>query len=423
MNNKFFAMVGIAILLSVAILYFDDCKTSKDNLGGSPSAAVAESPSPDLVSDKPDESAPKVSNEENNSQDIASPVDNYDEKLLTYEKRLAAVLREESKGRKDIVWRKFIKGTGPNAELHNKLFREYIGFLQLPLNQTIVAPGLRIIDMFFDIDTFELSEKERELLPKNDEMREHAFGYIADLDPIWCLEYASDICNDTKAYTGGRDNLPERYRAYWDEIEKGNNEVATAVTALSHIFLHSYDYERGKKLTHQVLRAIKDSGIDVKGKIIADIGSGSGMALPFFREATGAGVKLFAVDVDPYTLDLLRYTSQFADAIVVDGTYSDCCLPAESVDIIVLLGVHMGSGFHEHYETKTLPWMKSMQRALRPGGIIVIHEGNIELLDEGLVSRMESAGFKLRKMFSSNRNDENNYDDIHDEFIAVFDKN
>ncbi|MCR5661975.1 MAG: class I SAM-dependent methyltransferase [bacterium] len=424
MKNHFFTIVGIAIVLSIGCLYYDSLKPSQNVNEPMPAASASENPSPaaDIPDEKSEQDNSVIAQETSDNSDNKVTPANFDEQLIAYEKRLAALLREESAGRKDIVWRKFLKGTGKNAEIHKKFLREYLDFLKVPRNRSIVAPALRQLDLFFDLDTFELSEEDRKLLPENDEMREHAFEYMADLDPIWCLIYAGDTCSNTKEYTGGRDNLPERYRAYWDDIKNGRNENATAITALSHIVYNSYDYNRGKKLSHQVLKAIEDSGINVKGKIIADVGAGSGMALPFFREAAGDGVKLYGVDLDPYTLDLLKFTAKFADADVVDCTYSDCCLPEESVDIIVLLGVHMGSGFHEHYEKETLPWMKSMWKALRPGGIIVIHEGNMELLDEGLVKRMESIGFKLRKMFPPVTEETHCYEDQRDEFIAVFDK-
>ncbi|MCR5661976.1 MAG: methyltransferase domain-containing protein [bacterium] len=419
MNKKILASI-IVILIVAAGVYFYSKKSQDLSASPSPAPIVSATPavsaSPEKVTAEHSEPTPDVKNDDSSQYKLN------DDRLLAYEKKLAKALREESAGRKDIVWKKFLKGTGKYGEKNQQLFREYLDLLKIQVSDYSVAPGLKVLDLFFDFDTFGLTDEERALLPKDDEMHERAFGYIADLDPIWCLEYASDLCNNGMFYTGGRENLPERYRAYWDDIEKGRYEYASAVVALSHIFFHSYDFERASSITQEVLDAVRDSGVDAKGKVFADVGAGSGMALPFFRKAAGDGVKLFAVEINPYTLDLLRYTAKFSDATVVEGSFPDCCLPEESVDIMVLIGVHMGAGFHERYETCTLPWMKSMRKALRPNGIIVIHDGNLGLLDDGLVERMESAGFKLRKMFPPNLGDNVPEAEKRYVFIAVFDK-
>ncbi len=98
-------------------------------------------------------------------------------------------------------------------------------------------------------------------------------------------------------------------------------------------------------------------------------------------------------------MDLLRYTCKFDNASVIGSIPSDCCLEAESVDIIVLIGVHMGRGLLDGFDEITAPWLKSMHRALRPKGIMVIHEGDNVFLEQGLIEKTEQTGFKLRQYF------------------------
>ena len=427
MNKKILIICSVLIVMAAGGYYlFGNSQNSAASLSPSPavSALPSASSSPEEKCMEAAEASPAAKpspNTNDNSEQLKQAKQN-DAKLLAFEKKLAQALREESAGRKDVVWKHFLKGTGEYGEKNKKLFREYLGFLNKRIDQYLVAPGLKVLDLFFDFDTFDMTPEERALLPRNDEMHEHAFGYIAEVDPIWCLEYASDLCADGMFYSGGRENLPERYRVYWDQIEKGRYEYASAVVALSHIFLHSYEYDRASNIAHEVLDAIKESGYDVKGKIFADIGAGSGMALPFFREAAGDGVKLYAVEINPYTLDLLRYTAQFANAAVIEGKFSDCCLPEESVDVMVMIGVHMGAGFSDRYEACTLPWLKSMRKALRPDGIMVVHDGNLALLDDGMVERMESTGLKLRKMIPPNFGEDVPVEEQRNVFVAVFDK-
>lgn len=341
-----------------------------------------------------------------------------------FEIKLAKALEEASSGKKDVDWHGILKGTGDNGKKNQLLFDEYMSFLEKSLNNGVSVPGIYYWDVFFDKGSLKVKDEYKEFLPKDDEFHKRSFDYMADLDILWCIKHAHDLDSDSKAYSGTRDELPLRYQAYWDDIEAGRNEFAHATVGISHILFKGYDFERAKKLTGELLWAINKCGFDMRGKTLADIGSGSGMALPFFREAIGQEAKMYAVERDPYTTDVLRYMAKFSNAQAIDGKDADCCLPPESVDVITLIGVHMGAGLTREYEATTAPWLQSMQRALKPGGIMVIHDGDKVLLYDGLIEKTEAQGFKLRHFFPGQDDDKGDSDanpSAYD-YVVVFDK-
>ena len=106
------------------------------------------------------------------------------------------------------------------------------------------------------------------------------------------------------------------------------------------------------------------------GEAIADIGAGSGYFTFPLAERTGPKGKVFAVDIQPEMLDLIRQRMKTRDLRNIElilGTETDPKLPAEAVDLILLVDV-----YHEF----SFPWemTRAMVRALRPGGRLVFVE-------------------------------------------------
>ena len=427
MNKKSWLICGAAAVLFALLYYFGVYNASLNNglavsLSSSPKVSASIRPTPDFsAADKKETLEKEQAAFTKNKLD---KIDNFYKDYSVFEKKLVKALEEASAGKKDADWHGILKGTGDKGKKNQLLFDEYMSFLIRSRQDAINIPGLDYWDMFFDISSFKLKREYKDFLPENDEFRKRSFSFLTDLDPLWCIKHAHDLDSDSKEYSGTREELPLRYQAYWDDIKAGRNEFAHATVGISHILFRGYDSGRGKKLTGEVLWAINKSGFDMRGKALADIGSGSGMALPFFREAIGKDAKMYAVERDPYTVDVMRYMAKFSNAEAVDGKDSDCCLPPESVDVITLIGVHMGSGLTREFKTTTAPWLQSMRRALRPGGIMVIHDGDKVLLYDGLIEKTEAQGFKLRGYYpgqDEDKGDGNCNPSAHD-YVVIFDR-
>jgi SAM-dependent methyltransferase len=106
------------------------------------------------------------------------------------------------------------------------------------------------------------------------------------------------------------------------------------------------------------------------GEVVADIGAGSGYLTFRLARRTGPKGKVFAVDIQPEMLALIRQrmkASGVTNIELIQGTETDPKLPANSADLIVMVDV-----YHEF----SYPWemTTAMARALKPGGRLVFVE-------------------------------------------------
>jgi ubiquinone/menaquinone biosynthesis C-methylase UbiE len=110
------------------------------------------------------------------------------------------------------------------------------------------------------------------------------------------------------------------------------------------------------------------------GMVVADIGAGSGYHTFRMSRAVGPKGKVCAVDIQPEMCDLLRERSKtqgLTNIEVIQGTETDPKLPANAVDLILMVDV-----YHEF----SYPWemTQAMIRALKPGGKLVFVEFRLE---------------------------------------------
>ena len=132
------------------------------------------------------------------------------------------------------------------------------------------------------------------------------------------------------------------------------------------------------------------------GDYVADIGAGSGYIT--FRMAKRVGAKgvVYAVDIQPEMLQIIRSRMrlmQYRNVRPILGTIKDPRLPAESVDLILMVDVY--HEFDHPYEMT-----RSMVRSLKPGGRIAFVEYRMEdpNVPIKLVHKMSEA--QLRKEMS-----------------------
>jgi ubiquinone/menaquinone biosynthesis C-methylase UbiE len=110
------------------------------------------------------------------------------------------------------------------------------------------------------------------------------------------------------------------------------------------------------------------------GDAVADIGAGSGYYSFRLAERVGAKGKVYAVDIQPEMLDLIRRRAKERKVTTIEaiqGTESDPRLPANAVDLILMVDV-----YHEFSH----PWemTEALLRSLKPQGRLVFVEFRLE---------------------------------------------
>jgi ubiquinone/menaquinone biosynthesis C-methylase UbiE len=110
------------------------------------------------------------------------------------------------------------------------------------------------------------------------------------------------------------------------------------------------------------------------GDAVADIGAGTGYISWQLAKAVGTNGIVYGVDIQQEMLDLLSTNMAnrgFKNVKPVLGTISDSKLPANSVDLIVMVDV-----YHEFSEPAAM--MESMVRSLKKGGRLAFVEYRAE---------------------------------------------
>lgn len=110
------------------------------------------------------------------------------------------------------------------------------------------------------------------------------------------------------------------------------------------------------------------------GEVVADVGAGSGYLTFRVAEKVGPTGRVFAVDIQPEMLALIRERSKAKGLTNVEpvlGTETDPKLPAAAVDTILMVDVY--HEFSHPYEMT-----EAMVKALKPCGRLVFVEYRME---------------------------------------------
>lgn len=108
----------------------------------------------------------------------------------------------------------------------------------------------------------------------------------------------------------------------------------------------------------------------VPGSTVADVGAGSGYMTVRMAKRVGPAGKVYANDIQPQMLNLLRQRldrEKIPNVELVLGTYDDPRLPANSVDLILMVDV-----YHEFSQPQAM--LRRMRESLKPGGRLVLLE-------------------------------------------------
>lgn len=108
----------------------------------------------------------------------------------------------------------------------------------------------------------------------------------------------------------------------------------------------------------------------VKGSTVADVGAGSGYMTVKMAKRVGPTGKVYANDIQPEMLALLRQRlvrEKVSNVDLVLGTFDDPKLPPAAIDLILMVDV-----YHEFSEPQKM--LRHMHEQLKPGGRLVLLE-------------------------------------------------
>jgi ubiquinone/menaquinone biosynthesis C-methylase UbiE len=110
------------------------------------------------------------------------------------------------------------------------------------------------------------------------------------------------------------------------------------------------------------------------GQTICDMGCGNGFYTVQLAKLTGKNGKVYAVDIQPEMLDMLKKRARAAKIENIEpllGTETDPRLPENSLDLVLMVDV-----YHEFSQPE--PMLKAIRKSLKPEGRIALVEFRAE---------------------------------------------
>lgn len=156
-----------------------------------------------------------------------------------------------------------------------------------------------------------------------------------------------------------------------------------------------------------------------RGATVADLGAGSGYFTVRLARAVGSAGRVYAVDIQPGMLDLLRQAvarERLTNVVPTLGTVSDPKLPAASLDLLLMVDV-----YHEFAEPQVM--LQRIKEALKPGGRLVLLEYRAEDPDVPIrpEHKMTKAQVKVEVEHEGFRQ-QRVYDDLPRQHLIIFTK-
>ncbi len=107
-----------------------------------------------------------------------------------------------------------------------------------------------------------------------------------------------------------------------------------------------------------------------RGMVVADVGAGSGYYTVRLSRSVGRDGQVYATDVQPGMIDLLRQRverDRLSNVTVVQGAVDDPNLPADTFDMILMVDVY-------HELARPQAFMARLKKALKADGRLVLIE-------------------------------------------------
>jgi SAM-dependent methyltransferase len=150
------------------------------------------------------------------------------------------------------------------------------------------------------------------------------------------------------------------------------------------------------------------------GKVIGEIGAGTGRVTMWLAERVGTSGKIYANDIDEEHLEQLRERTQRAglqNIEIIVGDVEDPKLPVGALDIAFMINVY-------HHLDEPLPLLRNIIPSLKPDGVLAIVECDPDKVDWGkkegchqksvMDKELEEAGFEIVRVDTS-LNEDNIY--------------
>jgi ubiquinone/menaquinone biosynthesis C-methylase UbiE len=133
---------------------------------------------------------------------------------------------------------------------------------------------------------------------------------------------------------------------------------------------------------------VKEVGIK-EGFHVLDYGCGPGSYIPAVAELVGKSGKIYALDINPLAIKMVKKIAAKKQLSNVETILSDCNtgLPDDSVDVVLLYDT-----FHDLADQKAV--LEELHRVLKPNGILSFSDHHME--EKQILSKMADDGlFRL----------------------------
>jgi len=170
----------------------------------------------------------------------------------------------------------------------------------------------------------------------------------------------------------------------WSALGPERDEDRTKADTIRQFFTGYASTRSGHVQMTRALHVLDPETLN--GCVWAELGYGTGKIFEAVREAVGPQGSIVGVELGSGYEALIERLSRhpslnWGPITLVRGSEDDCGLPAESVDIVHETGIHVGMGSPETLETRTIPWLRSIKRAMRPGAIMVLDDFGAPSID------------------------------------------
>jgi SAM-dependent methyltransferase len=207
---------------------------------------------------------------------------------------------------------------------------------------------------------------------------------------------SGEVATQTGGQTAGQTQAPRA----------GQPERPTSTPYAGDLSIFEYP-DRDKKL--HVNRVMDLLGI-TPGKVVADIGAGSGWFTVRAAARVGPNGAVYGEDINPKAIDYIiarASREKLNNVKPILGSVDDTKLPANSIDAVLILKTY-------HEFARPIPLMEKLKLSLRPGAKIGIIDRNGNGDDHGIMpeiveSEMARAGFKRIGKYDFTKSDGQDY--------------